>query len=59
MSERSEKDRRWKMAGEKVPVKSVKKVGSLLSELLEIERRIADRAHEPVQGAWVPGRSRV
>lgn len=34
------------MAGEKVPVKSVKKVGSLLSELLEIERRIADRAHE-------------
>lgn len=34
------------MAGRKVPVKSVKKVGSLLSELLEIERQVSERAHE-------------
>ena len=34
------------MTGRKVPVKSVKKVGSLLSELLEIEHRISERAHE-------------
>ena len=34
------------MAGRKVPVKSVKKVGSLLSELLEIERRVSERALE-------------
>lgn len=34
------------MTGQKVPVKSVKKVGSLLSELLEIEHRISERAHE-------------
>ncbi len=34
------------MAGQKVPVKSVKKVGSLFSELLEIEHRISERAHE-------------
>ncbi|MBZ0169075.1 heat shock protein Hsp20 [Candidatus Methylomirabilis lanthanidiphila] len=34
------------MAGQKVPVKSVKKVGSLLSELLEIEHRVSERAHE-------------
>lgn len=34
------------MAGRKVLVKSVKKVGSLQSELLEIERRISERAFE-------------
>lgn len=34
------------MTSSKVPVKSVKKVGSLLSELLEIEHRISERAHE-------------
>jgi len=34
------------MTGQKVPVKSIKKAGSLLSELLEIERRISERAHE-------------
>lgn len=34
------------MAVGKVPVKSVKKVGSLRSELLEIERRVAARAFE-------------
>lgn len=33
------------MTDSKVPVKSVKKVGSLLSELLEIERRVSERAH--------------
>lgn len=34
------------MVASKVSVKSVKKVGSLLSELLEVERRISERAHE-------------
>ena len=34
------------MVGRKVSVKSVKKVGSLLSELLEVERRVSERAHE-------------
>ncbi len=34
------------MSGLKVAVKSVKKVGSLLSELLEIEQRVSERAYE-------------
>ncbi|MDE2180711.1 MAG: Hsp20 family protein [candidate division NC10 bacterium] len=45
------------MAGQQVPVKSVKKVGSLLSELLEIERRVAERAHELFRDqGWQAGR---
>ena len=34
------------MAGRKVPIKSVKKVGSLLNELLQIEQQVSERAHE-------------
>lgn len=34
------------MAGYKVPVKPVKKVGSLLAELLAIEQRVSERAHD-------------
>ena len=45
------------MAGPKVPVKSVKKVGSLLSELLEIERQVSARAHELFRDhGWQAGR---
>ena len=45
------------MAGPKVPVKSVKKVGSLLSELLEIERQVSARAHELFRDhGWQVGR---
>jgi HSP20 family protein len=47
------------MAGSKVPVKSVKKVGSLLSELLEIERRVSERAHQLFrEHGWQAGRER-
>src|SRR5574337_2218855 len=45
------------MTGQKVPVKSVKKVGSLLSELLEIEQRVSERAHELFRDqGWQAGR---
>src|SRR5574337_477500 len=45
------------MAGQKVPVKSVKKVGSLLSELLAIEHRVSERAHELFsRHGWEAGR---
>jgi HSP20 family protein len=45
------------MAGRKVPVKSVKKVGSLLNELLEIERQVSERAHELFrEHGWQAGR---
>lgn len=45
------------MTGGKVPVKSVKKVGSLLSELLEVERRVSERAHELFRDqGWQAGR---
>src|SRR5574337_1030537 len=45
------------MAGQKVPVKSIKKVGLLLSELLEVERRVAERAHELFRDqGWQAGR---
>src|SRR5574337_482104 len=45
------------MAGQKVPVKSVKKAGSLLSELLEIEQRVSQRAHELFRdNGWQAGR---
>jgi HSP20 family protein len=49
--------RRCEMAGSMVPVKSVKKVGSLLSELLEIERQVSARAHELFRDhGWQAGR---
>ena len=45
------------MADRKIPVKSVKKVGSLLSELLEIERQVSERAHELFRDdGWQAGR---
>jgi HSP20 family molecular chaperone IbpA len=45
------------MVGQKVPVKSVKNIGLLLSELLEIERRVAERAHELFRDqGWQVGR---
>ena len=45
------------MAGSMVPVKSVTKVGSLLSELLEIEQRVSERAHELFrEHGWQAGR---
>jgi len=45
------------MVDRKIPVKSVKKVGSLLSELLEIERQVSARAHELFRDhGWQAGR---
>ncbi|MBI2883106.1 MAG: Hsp20 family protein [Candidatus Methylomirabilis oxyfera] len=45
------------MTGGKVPIKLVKKVGSLLSELLEIEQRVSQRAHELFRNdGWQAGR---
>lgn len=45
------------MVGSMVPVKPVKKVGSLLSELLEIEQRVSQRAHELFRDhGWQAGR---